>query len=61
MTLSDVEASGSGQQDGNTEGDDAVEGDEIKTEATRKEVEADKGKTEVAAMKATEKEAEEVR
>jgi len=34
-TLSDVEASGSGQQDGNTEDKDADDGDEIETEAAR--------------------------
>ena len=60
-TLSDVEASGSGRQDGETEDNDLNEGDERETEAARKKAEAAKKKTEAAAKKAAEKEAEEAR
>ena len=60
-TLSDVEASGSRQQDGDTEDDDAVERDEIETEAARKKAKVAKKNTEAAAKKAAEKEAEEAR
>ena len=58
---SDVEAVGSGQQEGDMEADDAVKGDEIKMEVVREEVEVDEGETEFAAGKETEEEVEEVR
>ena len=51
MTLSYVEASGSGRREAETEDINADEEDEIETEAVRKKAEAAKKKVEVAARK----------